>query len=508
MSRTTHFIKRCSWLVALLVLLAACSQSSVPPPVATSSPTSAAPYTLHGGGSCVNLGQHPQPPYTNVRVSQDSFKAHSEPMLVENPQNPLNLVGGSKFFTDPARYQFQIGYFASFDGGCTWTDGGVFPGFQQRFTLTSDITFAFGLHNTVYASVLYQTQQGMSGIAVSTSNDGGKSFGQPVTVFESQGDRVFNDKPWIAVDTTNGPSKGHIYVTWSYDYGNDCGANNPCVNEVAFSRSTDGGKSFSAPRMIEGSAPFCANSLPDRPPHSTRCDAAIGAIPVVMPGGMLAVAFLNSYSSIKSVPPSLQDRQLVVTSTDGGTNWTAPVSIATVSDIYGYFPHERYRNLSLPAFACDPRTGQLYIAWSDKATGDADILFSTSRDKGQSWSQPLRVNNDNPRSGAEHFQPQMAVAPDGVISISFFDTRLDPAHRFIDVYLAQSTDSGASFQQNVRVTTQSWNPAVGAPVDEYGSQFIGDYQGLTVDNHFAHPFWNDTRTGSQEIFTAAVPSAQ
>jgi hypothetical protein len=57
------------------------------------------------------------------------------------------------------------------------------------------------------------------------------------------------------------------------------------------------------------------------------------------------------------------------------------------------------------------------------------------------------------------------------------------------------------------VTTQSWNPAVDAPVDGYGSQFIGDYQGLAVDNRFVHPFWNDTRTGAQEIFTTAVPSA-
>lgn len=49
---------------------------------------------------------------------------------------------------------------------------------------------------------------------------------------------------------------------------------------------------------------------------------------------------------------------------------------------------------------------------------------------------------------------------------------------------------------------------VDAPLDEYGQQFIGDYQGLAADNYFAHPFWNDTRTGSQEIFTAAVPGAQ
>jgi hypothetical protein len=44
------------------------------------------------------------------------------------------------------------------------------------------------------------------------------------------------------------------------------------------------------------------------------------------------------------------------------------------------------------------------------------------------------------------------------------------------------------FLKDVRATTQSWDPVVDAPVDEYGSQFIGDYQGLAVDDHFVHPF--------------------
>ena len=508
MRKTSELVKRWLLMFSLLALvLSACNQDSNHPASSpTSAPSATGGYSLAGGGPCVQLGQHPQAPFANVRVSHDSYLAHSEPMLVENPRNPLNLVGGTKFFTDPKRYQFQIGYFASFDGGCTWTDGGLLPGFQQRFMLTSDITFAFGTRNNVYALVLYEARGGLSGVAVSTSIDGGKTFGNPVSVFESNENQVFSDKPWITVDQTNGPHSGDIYVVWSYDYGNDCGAGNPCVEEVAFSRSSDGGNTFSKPQLIEGNAPFCANPLPDRPAHSTRCDGAIGATPVVMPDGTLAVAYLNSYSAVVQAGNAIPDRQLVVTSPDGGTTWTQPVSIAIISDTDGYFPPETYRNLSLPAFACDPRTGQLYITWSDKATGDADILFSASSDRGRTWSAPLRVNDDPLRNGEEQFQPQMAVAPDGVISISFFDTRLDPAHKMIDVYLAQSRDHGATFLKNERVTTQSWDPTVDAPVDSFGSQFIGDYQGLAADNLFVHPFWNDTRTGAQEIFTAAVPS--
>src|SRR5207248_305791 len=83
-----------------------------------------------------------------------------------------------------------------------------------------DISFAFGNHNDVYAAVLYDGggPRGKSGIAVSKSTDGGKTFGNPVSVFEARPDQIFSDKPWIAVDQTGGPYSGNIYVVWSYDH--------------------------------------------------------------------------------------------------------------------------------------------------------------------------------------------------------------------------------------------------------------------------------------------------
>ena len=496
---------RCFLLIACLLYinLSSCSSSNV---TITPAPTPTPIYTLSHGGACVQLGAHPHPPYPNVQVSHDNYLAHSEPMLAEDPENPLHLVGGSKFFTNRERYQFQIGYYASFDGGCTWIDGGVLPGFKSG-TLTSDPSFAFGPRNTVYAATLNAgaaATGSKTGISVWTSKDGGKTFGLPVSVFTDETGRIFNDKPWIAVDHTAGSHSGSIYVVWSYDHGASCGGAGYCQQELAFSRSTDGAKTFSPVRLIEGQAPFCTDSVPGRAKNSTSCDEAIGATPVVGPDGSLAVAFAYE-DPINSNVPTLM---LVTTSSDGGTTWTAPMWVATVHDIIGTFPPEKYRVASLPAFACDPRTGQLYLAWADKGKRDADILLTTSTDHGRTWSAVTRVNDDSPQNGANQFQPQMAVAPDGVVSVSFFDTREDSQHKLLDVYLSQSIDHGTSFLANVRVTSQSWDPAAKAPTDENGLQFIGDYQGLAADNAFAHPFWNDTRTGDQQIFTAAVPSVQ
>ena len=503
--------------VSIALIMAGCSIG----PVTIGGTLTPTPiYTLKNGGACVKLGNHPTQPAVNVQVSHDTYADHSEPDVAENPNNPLNLVGGSKFFTDPNHYQFKIGTFASFDGGCTWSDGGVLPGFTHE-VLTSDVTFAFGAHNDAYVAVLNTDNANESGVSVSTSHDGGKTFGLPVSIYDDTTGKVFSDKPWIGVDTTTGPNQGDIYVVWSYDYNNGCGTpgNSPCTQELGFSRSTDGGKTFAPVRQVEGTAPFCTNPSDGRPSDSRKCDAVLGATPAILPDGTLAVGF--AYVDLNASDPDsgaasdgggaqqlLPTKMLVVASHDGGATWTNPSLIATIHDLPFTFAPQRYRNFSLPAFADDPKTGQLYLTWADEQNGDADILLATSKDSGATWSAPVRVNDDPVKNGANQFQPQIAVAPDGVVSVSFFDTRNDPAHTLIDVYLAQSRDHGATFLPNVRVTTQSWDPTVKAPLVGNGFQFIGDYQGLAADDHFVHPFWNDTRTGDQEIFTAAVPSAQ
>ncbi len=448
----------------------------------------------------MRLGSRPQPSYSNIRVTNDAYAAHGETSLAQDPHNPLNLVGGAKFFPDVAHYHFNVGYAASLDGGCTWSKSRVLPGFDKA-TSSSDPVFAFGPHHEVYAATIFVNQH-ISGVSISVSSDKGLTFSKPTTVFERKPGEVFSDKPWLAVDQTAGPHSGNIYVVWSYDHGGDCGNGNTCSQNLAFSRSTDGGHTFSLVRLIEGKAPFCTNGSPAHPASATNCDAILGAVIVVEPDGTLEVAALY-FNLIASHP--IPTRILALSSPDGGVTWTSPVLAATIHDIIGTFPPQKYRTLSLPALARDPRTGQLYLAWADKGTGDADILLITSKDRGKTWSAPLRVNDDPIHNGAQQFQPQLAVSPQGIVTISFFDTRNDPSRKLIDVYLAQSLNHATSFQKNIRVTTKGWDPTIQVPTDDDGKKFIGDYQGLVADATFVHLFWNDTRTGKQEIFTSSVP---
>ena len=73
--------------------------------------------------------------------------------------------------------------------------------------------------------------------------------------------------------------------------------------------------------------------------------------------------------------------------------------------------------------------------------------------------------------------------------------------------LTRSTTHGTAFNSPLRVTSRAFNPALGLTGNpKHGLWWIGDYQGLAAGGGVIHPFWNDTRPGRLEIFTAAVPA--
>lgn len=435
----------------------------------------------------------------DVQVSHDRFLAHSEPSLAENPHNRLNLIAGSKMFTDPAHYRFKIGTYYTTDGGRTWHDSGLLPGFQP-YTLTSDISIAFSSSGVAYAVVLAEHGK-TSGVFVSRSTNGGKTFSQPATVFLDTSGSTFSDKPWITVDRSGTVTDGTVYVAWNLD-GNryrevDAGAPHRRLKQQAapapptglvVSHSTDGGRTFSAPVVVN---PFNNQEFP------------LGAIPQVAPNGTVSVAYAGISNNT-----GLVNQLDMVQSTDGGITFSAPRAIIPkVVGLPNHLPSSNFRNLSLPSFAVSRHDGSMVVVWADERYGDADILASTSMDGGLTWSAPVRVNHDRVGDGKDQFQPVVAVAPDGIYTCAWFDRRYDPKNHFIDEEIAQSTNDGLRFGRNIRVTKQSWNPTVDAPRPEgkASNTFIGDYQALAVDNHTVHPLWNDTQNQvSQQIETAVL----
>ncbi|MDZ7847454.1 MAG: sialidase family protein [Owenweeksia sp.] len=52
----------------------------------------------------------------------------------------------------------------------------------------------------------------------------------------------------------------------------------------------------------------------------------------------------------------------------------------------------------MPVTVCDlsegPYRGTIYVNWVDNRNGHYDVWLSKSEDEGETWSEPLRVNDD------------------------------------------------------------------------------------------------------------------
>jgi len=238
-------------------------------------------------------------------------------------------------------------------------------------------------------------------IFFSRSTDGGATFSAPLNLSNDQGT---SSTPQIALD----PS-GNINVIW-----ND---NSPGYPAVLFSRSVDGGHTFSTPKNI--SAPTGGHLTLER--RQIAIDS-IGSINVVWSGATGNIFFSRS--------------------TDGGANFSAPVIAGS--------------GIGNPSIAVN--SASISVVWEASVSGHNpyDVFFSQSADGGATFSTPKDVSNPE---GA--FYEQIAVAPDGSIDIiwnsncqnTFFLTC--PASPSSDVFFSQSKDSGASFSVPLNLSNTS-----------------------------------------------------
>src|SRR5437867_1573248 len=272
---------------------------------------------------------------------------------------------------------------------------------------------AVGPRGTVYAvwDDPRDEPDGANSIYFSRSVDGGLTWSTP-NVRVSLWSEGHQEDPSIAVD-----SEGTIFVVWR--------GGTTRVIDVWVARSTDMGATWSLPSKVNDVSGF------------VQISKSYGPTIAVDAEGRVYVAWMDWRNSLPdNVNPVIANPDIYVArSIDGALSWGPNVR---VNDDVG-----TTEQIGDPAMAVDA-SGAVYIAWQDRRDDErGDIYASRSDDGGATWSANVRVNDVTTGFQGE---PGLAIGAGGVF-VAWLDTR-DSAG---DIYFSSSRDKGESWTANLRL---------------------------------------------------------
>ena len=393
-----------------------------------------------------------------VDVSPPEVRGN-EPGIAVDPRNPSRIVG---VYQGPARAVYST------DSGRTFTTAtGTVP---PDWRVAGDVSVTFDDRGAAYLCYLvfdklgttsyWRHGAGRNGIYVRRSADGGATWDKdPVAVRAwytgNEPAMQYEDMPRICADNSSGSRyAGNLYVGW-IEWQID-------KSIMLFARSTDRGKTWSAPIRISTQAGFPRDDNGDVVGFHGVADAD-GTIYAVWNWG-LTIVMTTSRDGGKSFSPSR------VVQTVGPPYFGGTGAVPGLGRVFGFPQVGVYRS-------------NVYISWSDFRNGDIDVFLAASRDRGRTWSSPIRVTSDSIHSGRDQFFQFLSVDPtNGDVYVQFFDRRDDSANRRTGFTLARSTDGARSF------TNYAWSDNT----FEGRNAFLGDYTWLTAYDGRVYGIWAET----------------
>ena len=441
----------------------------------------------------------------------------NEPAITRDPITGVLIAGANDEISQPlcrgtstplaSPCPFKPGaptsaYYRSTDGGRSWS-GGYLPGFDTIGKTSggdpsldygprrcTDGTFNYSCGSVIYYASLadpFPEKGGELG-TVSRSLDGGLSWTAPVIATSTAQPGRFVDHEWVAVDHTPGGSHfGRVYLNWAL-YCNNCSGNGNVKLYVA--HSDDEGRTWSPAVQVSAT-----NN------NFTQGFRETGQMAVASDGTVEAFWTENADS------PKLPSLQVVATSTDGGSTFSAPITIQPVTDypltgtpfdavdLFNRVPGMSARVDCYPHPASDPSSSRVYVVWCDFTDGHGVVKAAVSSD-GVHWTQLGTVADVGNRNA---FFPQASVDPAGTVNITFDALTAPPADnpwqtgvQVYDNYLVQLTLQGLRHSSPVRVSTRSSNPD-GSSYNNLKEQFLGDYIGIVSGPNAAYIVWTDSR---------------
>lgn len=397
--------------------------------------------------------------FANILINDQNWP--TEPSIYMNPKNTKQLVAGAN----------MSAFYYSNDGGYTWGNGNL----QSTLGVYGDPCLVIDTAGVFYyfhlSSPQGQPTSWLDRIVCQRSTNNGLSWNDGTGL--GKNDPKQQDKEWVAVN----PFNNELYATWTQfdSYGVPDTSQKTVIR---FSKSSDQGLSWTEAITISEVSGNCIDS-----------DSTVeGAVPAVGPNGEIYTAWAGPAGLVF-------DRSL-----DGGVTWLDhDIFVDEMPGGWDYNIPGIYRANGLPVTACDrspgPYQGNIYINWSDQRNGtdDTDIWLSRSTDGGNTWSEAIRVNNDEP--GKQQFFTWMTVdQATGHIWCVFYDRR-NYSDNKTDVFLAVSIDGGQTFN-NFRVSESPFTPSAGT--------FFGDYTNIAAHDGVIRPIWTRLDEFELSVYTAII----
>ncbi len=434
-----------------------------------------------------------------VTTNPAPTRAHSSPRVARNPEN-----GDLVIVEADVRGDLGCNIHISADEGRSWFRGGDLmtkadpvcaPGAEYR-PLAS---LAFGKDGVLYVSYVAGPELGLGRdntprtLYLARSTDSGRSFTKTV-VFdapENNKDRGLNKGPTLAVDPTD---SDRVYVGWRQ--GVFRGAKEKLKSNIA--STADGGKSFGPPVDLT--------------------DDRGGDYPVVAVDGKGVV---HAVYWTRQYPPG--------DNPNGQDGPVRPIRYAKSTDQGKTFSPGRDidpGNQVAPrpgVLVADPESDAVYLAWhaneeqrnaAEDFKGDYEIFFRASTDGGGTWGERKVLNDDKGAAmPAGQFHPNVSVAPNGRVDVAWYDGRLSPKEPpaagddesgFQDVFYTSSSDKGATFGPNRRITDRSIDRSIGVYSNNVDSK---TNVGITSTDDQVYFAWQDSRNADRELQPEDVYSA-
>ncbi len=290
---------------------------------------------------------------------------------------------------------------------------------------------------------------------LASSGDAGMIFTSHIIPIDDEGDQI----PWNQTNPViDFRSSDNIYLAWCDDRDDPA---------IYFASSSNGGDDFA------GSVLVVDNAITEAPSYPSLKVTSGGNIYIAWNAGskgnhhIFLEISIDGGLTFESYQPQI----------DGGTSdATKPSLDVRGSGKVGEPDEDEDENVNV----C--------IAWQNLADGDEDIYFDKSIDFGATFGVDVQVNEDSVTPQPQK-NPSLAIDNSGDIYIVWHDQRNSEYGDQGDIYLAQSTDKGNSFNTNILMNDDAGTATQNMP------SIVLDVNGKHVNI-----CWTDYRNGTADIY--------